>query len=80
MTTKNSLIRSRPPCDNFAMSEDDFEGRRRGRPATGRGVKLTFRLPADVVARIQARADADFQKFTAALRDVIERGLNDDKK
>lgn len=62
------------------MSKDDFEGKARGRPATGQGVKIGGRIPSDLAARVKAFAIAEFISDAEAVRVLLERGLNGPKK
>lgn len=63
------------------MNENDFEGDkpRRGRPASGQGVKIGGRIPADLDARIDAFAAENFMTRAEAIRALLERGLKDDE-
>jgi hypothetical protein len=54
--------------------------KRRGRPATGAGVQLNQRIPADLMARVESFADSHFLSRGEAIRVLLERGLNDDRK
>ena len=66
------------------MTEDEamFEApkRKRGRPATGTGRKVDVRISEDLAVRVQRHADANFQDWADAIRALIERGLNGDRK
>lgn len=65
---------------NYPMTEDDFEGRGPGRPKTGQGVKLNARIPHALAQRIQQHADEEFMTWNAAIRELLERGINGGKK
>lgn len=50
--------------------------RRPGRPATGVDPVMSLRLPAELVARINACVDAElFDSRSDAIRELLERGL-----
>lgn len=60
----------------LSMKEPSFEGKRRpGRPATGKGVKLDQRVPADLARRIEEYAAREFVSRGDAVRELLERGL-----
>lgn len=63
------------------MTEFDFEGPsgkpKRGRPATGRGVKMHDTIPADLNTRVEAYAAKNFIARGEAVRQLLERGLDD---
>lgn len=58
------------------MSEPDFEGKKRGRPATGHGVKIGERIPADLSARVDSFAAENFMTRADAIRALLQRGLD----
>lgn len=62
------------------MSKDDFEGKGKGRPATGQGVKIGGRVPAELARRIHDFATENFMTDAEAHREILERGLNGPKK
>lgn len=53
--------------------EADFEGSKRGRPATGEGRRV--RVPLEQATRVQRFADDNFTDFADAVRVLLERGL-----
>ena len=55
------------------MTESDFEGKGRGRPATGQGRRV--RVPPKLADRVQDFADASFTGWPDAVCQLIEKGL-----
>jgi metal-responsive CopG/Arc/MetJ family transcriptional regulator len=49
--------------------------RKKGRPATGQDKPIAFRLPEELVARVDVHAAAKGQNRSAAVRDLLEDGL-----
>ena len=47
----------------------------RGRPATGKDPVLTFRSPPELTAEIEKFAKSTLQRRSAAIRQLVERGL-----
>jgi hypothetical protein len=54
-------------------NEPDFEGSKRGRPATGAGVRV--RVAPELAGRVEAWAEDNFTDFADAIRQLLERGL-----
>ena len=61
------------------MAEDDFEPKR-GRPPTGESPKINERIPRELMARIIAFAEEEFMTRGEAIRELLMRGLNGDRK
>ena len=50
--------------------------KRRGRPATGRDPLVAARLPKEIIKQIDQEAKSKGVTRSAALRAIVERGLN----
>jgi hypothetical protein len=53
--------------------------KRRGRPATGRDPHVAARMPAELIARIEAWAEANDTTRSDAFRRLVELGLEQGK-
>jgi hypothetical protein len=52
----------------------------RGRPATGRDPHVAARMPAELIARIEAWAKANHTTRSDAFRRLVEMGLESKKR
>jgi hypothetical protein len=51
----------------------------RGRPATGRDPHVAARMPAELIARVEAWAKANDTTRSDAFRQLVEKGLGPEK-